>query len=464
MAERYDVLVIGAGPGGYVAAIRAAQNGLKTGCIEKDALGGVCLNWGCIPSKALLYNAELVAKLENHAKDFGFSFDNFEADYSTAVERSRKIVKKHVGGVGYLFKKYGVDHIEGMGRLTGGNTVDVDGSTFEADNIIIATGARARTLPGIEVDGENVVTYREAIVDETVPDSIVVIGAGAIGMEFAYIYNSYGADVTMVEFLPRLLPLEDEEISKEIEKAYRKHGITYHTSSKVTSVEKDGDQHTVTVEPAHEDGESQTLTADRVLVAVGVTPNVENIGLDEIGIEQDDNGFIVIDDDCATNVDGVYAIGDVTGKLALAHVASHQGIHVVDLLAGKHVHKLNYDMMPRATYCQPQVASMGLTEEQARERGYEINVGKFPFSANGKANGLNETQGFVKLISDARYGEILGAHMIGPEVTELIAEFTIARTLESTPLEIADAVHPHPTLSEAIGEAALGAEGQTINF
>lgn len=464
MAERYDLLVIGGGPGGYVSAIRAAQNGLKVGCIERESLGGVCLNWGCIPSKAILHNAGLVALINNHAKDFGFSFDAFVAEYDVAVKRSRRIVRKHVGGVGYLFKKYGVEHIEGMGRLTDAHTVDVDGTAYAADTIILATGARARSLPGIELDGERVMTYREAIVDDTVPDSVVIVGAGPIGMEFGYIYNAYGADVTIVEFLPHLLPLEDEDISKEIETAYKRQGINFRTSTKVTGVERDGETVRVSVEPAGDEGDGDMIETDRVLVAVGIQPNVEDVGLEAVGIAQEENGFIAIDDEMRTNVPHIFAIGDVTGKLPLAHVASHQGIVVADLLAGKHVHALNYDMMPRATYCKPQVASMGLTEAQARERGYEINVGQFPFSANGKANGINETRGFAKIVAEARYGEILGAHLIGPEVTELIAEFTIARELESTPLEIADAVHPHPTLSEVIGEAALATEGNPLHI
>ena len=464
MAEQYDLLVLGAGPGGYVAAIRAAQNGLKVGCIERENLGGVCLNWGCIPSKALIKNAELVWLINNRAKEFGFSFDNFVADYTKAIDRSRRVVKRLTGGIGFLFKKYGVEHIQGTGRLVDANTIEVDGTRYTAKHIIIATGARARTLPGIEVDGEYVQTYREAIVDKRVPKSMVIIGAGAIGMEFGYVMNAYGADVTIVEFLPRLLPLEDEEISKEVEKAYKKQGIKYMTSSKVTSVVREGDMLKVTVEPAQGGGDATVLEVERVLVAVGIQPNTAGIGLETVGIATDERGFIQIDDYMRTNIPHIFAIGDVTGKLPLAHVASHQGIVVADYLAGKHVHTLDYTMMPRATYCNPQVASMGLTEQQAREQGYDIKVGKFPFSANGKALGLGEGEGFVKIIADARIGEILGAHMVGPEVTELIAEFTIARELESTPLEIADAVHPHPTLSEVIAEAALATEGNPIHF
>ena len=462
--SEYDVLIVGAGPGGYVAAIRAAQHGLKVGCIERESLGGVCLNWGCIPSKALLKNAELVSLISNRAKEFGFSFENFVADYAAAVKRSRRVVKRLVGGIGYLFKKYGVEHIQGTARLIGTQAVEVDGKVYRAKHIIVATGARPRTLPGIEVDGERVMTYREAIVDTTVPDSVLIIGAGAIGMEFGYVYNAYGADVTIVEFLPRLLPMEDEEISAEIEKAYKKQGINFRTSSKVTAVEQVGEKLRVTVEPAQGAGEPEVIETDRVLVAVGIRPNVENLGLEEVGVALNEQGFIQVDEHMRTSVPTIYAIGDVTGKLPLAHVASHQGILVADLLAGKEVHPLDYEAMPRATYCNPQVASMGLTEKQARERGYNVTVGKFPFSANGKALGIGEGEGFVKIVADARYGEILGAHMIGPEVTELIAEFTLARELESTPVEIAAAVHPHPTLSETIAEAALAAEDKPIHF
>ncbi|MDQ7031044.1 MAG: dihydrolipoyl dehydrogenase [Ardenticatenia bacterium] len=464
MSEHYDLLIVGAGPGGYVAAIRAAQHGLNVACVDREALGGVCLNWGCIPSKALLKNAELVALLKHRAKEFGFSFERFEADYAVAVQRSRRVVRRLVGGIGYLFKKYGVTHIRGTARLTGPQRVEVDGQTYRATTIVLATGARPRTLPGIPVDGEWVMTYREAIVAEHVPNSVVIVGAGAIGMEFAYVYRAYGAEVTLVEFLPRLLPMEDEEISAEIEKAYRKLGVRFHTSSRVTAAERVGEKVHVRVEPAQGDGPAHTIEADRVLVAVGIQPNVEHVGLEEVGVALNERGFIQVDDYLRTTVPTIYAIGDVTGKLPLAHVASHQGIFVADLVAGKSVHPLDYDMMPRATYCSPQVASMGLTEQQARERGYDITVGKFPFSANGKALGMGEGEGFVKIVADAKYGEILGAHMIGPEVTELIAEFTLARTLESTPLELADAVHPHPTLSEVIAEAALATEGHPIHF
>ncbi|HBY98541.1 MAG: dihydrolipoyl dehydrogenase [Ardenticatenaceae bacterium] len=463
MADQYDVLVIGAGPGGYTAAIRAAQLGLKTGCIEEENLGGVCLNWGCIPSKALLHNANLVYTLTERAKEFGFKFDNFSADYSVAVERSRQVVRRLVSGVGGLFKKYGVDHIKGRGTLTGPHTVTVGDKSYETKSIIIATGASWRSLPGIEVDGTDIQSYREAIVEPNVPNSVVVVGGGAIGLEFGYIYNSYGADVTIVEFLPHLAPLEDEDVSMELERAYKRRGINFRVGTKVTGVQKrDGKLH-VQVEPT-EGGQGETIETDRVLMAVGVAPRSSGVGLESAGVELDTRGFITIDEQMRTNVPHIYAIGDVTGKVLLAHVASHQGILAAEVIAGNPIHPMEYEMMPRATYCQPQIASMGLTEAQVKERGIEYNIGRFPFMANGKALGQGEREGFVKIIADARYGEILGAHMIGPEVTELIAEFTLARSLESTPNEIASAVHPHPTLSEVIGEAALDVEGQTINF
>lgn len=463
MADQYDVLVLGAGPGGYTAAIRAAQLGLKTGCIEEENLGGVCLNWGCIPSKALLHNAGLVHTITERAKEFGFKFDNFSADYSVAVERSRQVVRRLVTGVGGLFKKYGVEHIKGRGTLTGPNSITVGDTTYQAKNIIIATGASWRSLPGIEIDGKEIQSYRDAIVDTSVPNSIVVVGGGAIGLEFGYVYNSYGSDVTIVEFLPHLAPLEDEEVSTELERAYKRRGINFRVNTKVTGVEKRDGKLYVQVEPTA-GGQSETIETDRVLMAVGVAPRSAGIGLEDAGVEVDERGFIPIDDHMRTNVPSIYAIGDVTGKVLLAHVASHQGILAAEVIAGNSIHPIEYEMMPRATYCQPQIASMGLTEAQVKEQGIEYNVGRFPFMANGKALGQGEREGFIKIIADAKYGEILGAHMIGPEVTELIAEFTLARTLESTPNEIAQAVHPHPTLSEVIGEAALGVEGQTLNF
>lgn len=467
MAEAYDVIVIGGGPGGYVAAIRAAQLGLKTACVEAESLGGVCLNWGCIPSKALLTNAQLVYNIRNHARDFGLKFDAFEADYSVAAQRSRKIVRKLVAGVGSLFKKYGVTHLKGYGRLTAPNVVEVDGTSYEAKNVIIATGATWNRLSDVRAEGEEdeerIVSYRHAIVQEDIPGTVVVIGGGAIGVEFSYVYNSYGADVTIVEYLPHLLPAEDLEVSQELERQYKKQGIHLRLGTSVKKVERQGDKVFVQVAPA-QGGEPETIEADRVLVAIGFRPNSANLGLDGIGVELDRRGNIVIDDAMRTNVPGVYAIGDVTGKLALAHVASHQGVVAAETIAG-HAHApLNYKMMPRATYCNPQVASMGYTEEELKAQGIPYRVGRFPLTANGKAMGLNEAIGFVKILAHEKYGEILGAHLIGPEVTEMISEFTLARELESTATEIFHAVHPHPTVSEAIAEAAMAVEGQTLNF
>lgn len=467
MSNNYDVIVVGGGPGGYVAAVRAAQLGLKTACVEAEALGGVCLNWGCIPSKALLTNAGLVYNIRHHARAFGLKFDNFEADYSAAYKRSRKIVRKLVGGVGYLFKKYGVTHIKGYGTLTGPNSVEVGGKSYQGKNIIIATGATWNRLSDVraegELDGERIVSYRDAIVQKDIPGTVIVIGAGAIGIEFSYVYNSYGADVTIVEYLPNVLPLEDKEVSKELEKQYKKQGINLRLGTAVKKVERQGDKVYVTVAPA-QGGPSEMMEADRVLVAIGFKPNSKNIGLEKVGIETNRRGHIVIDEQMRTNIPSVYAIGDVTGKLALAHVASHQGIAAAELIAGHDHEPLNYKMMPRATYCNPQVASMGYTEAELKEQGIPYNVGTFPLSANGKAMGLNEAIGFVKILAHEKYGEILGAHMIGPEVTEMISEFTVAHQLEATPTELFRAVHPHPTVSEAIAEAAMAVEGQTVNF
>ncbi len=468
MAEQYDVIVLGGGPGGYVAAIRAAQLGLKTACVEAENLGGVCLNWGCIPSKALIANAQLVFNIRNHAKDFGLSFDRFEADYGVAVQRSRKIVQRLVRGVGGLFKKYGVTHIQGYGKLADANTIDVDGTRYSAKNIIIATGATWNQLKDVRAEGdldeERIVSYRHAIVQEETPGTVVVIGAGAIGAEFSYVYNSYGADVTIVEYLPHLLPLEDEEVSIELEKQYKKQGINLKLSTAVKRVERKGDKVYITVTPA-QGGNEETLEADRVLVAIGFKPNSDNIGLETVGIATTKRGHIEIDGAMRTNIPNIYAIGDVSNNtLALAHVASHQGVIAAETIAGHEHPPLEYKMMPRATYCNPQVASMGYTEKELQEQGIPYNVGRFPLAANGKAMGLNEAVGFVKILAHKTYGEILGAHLIGPEVTELISEFTLARELESTPTEIFRAVHPHPTLAESIAEAAMDVEGQTLNF
>ncbi len=464
--SNYDVIVIGAGPGGYVAAIRASQLGLKTAIVEKEWLGGVCLNIGCIPSKSLLKNAEVAHLLRTGSRTFGFSFDNLKLDFSKAVKRSRQVSGRLTKGVGFLMKKNNIDVHMGTAKLTTKDTVavtDEEGKVQElkAKNIIIATGASPFIIPGVEIDGEKVVTYREAILQDKLPESVIIVGSGAIGVEFATVWNSYGVDVTIVEMLPRLVPLEDEEVSAELGKAFKKSKINALTGHKVESIEttKKG----VKVVVSNEDGE-QTLEAEQALMAIGFRPNVSGIGLEEVGVKLTDGGAIEIDERMATNIPGIWAIGDVTAKLMLAHVGSAQGMICAENIAGVETNTLDYEMMPRATYCHPQVASFGITEEQAVERGYEVNVGRFPFQANGKALGLGESAGWVKIVSDAKYGEILGAHMIGPEVTELLPELTIAQMMELTAAEIARNVHAHPTLSEVLMEAAHSVEGHAIHI
>ncbi len=462
----YDVIVIGAGPGGYVAAIRAAQLGMKTAVVEKEFLGGVCLNVGCIPSKSLLRNAELAHILRERAAEFGFSFDNLKLDYAVAVDRSRKVSKRLAQGIGFLMKKNKIDVHMGTARLTGRDSVQVTDAegrtlTFTAKNIILATGAHAAMIPGVKPDGEKVLTYWEAILQTRRPESVVIIGAGAIGVEFATIWNSYGTQVTLVEMLPRIVPLEDEEISAELAKAFQKRGIQMLTGHKVQAVETTEKGVRVTVS----DGSGEkTLEAEQALVAIGFKPNTQDIGLENAGVELTERGFIKIDERMATNVPGIWAIGDVTGQLLLAHVASAMGIVAAENIAGAPTVKLDYRMMPRATYCQPQIASFGLTETQAKEQGYEVKIGRFPFQPNGKALGLGDYAGFVKIVTDAKYGEILGAHMIGPEVTELLPELTLAQSMELTVEEIARNVHAHPTLSEVIMEAAHAATGHAIHI
>lgn len=462
----YDVIVIGAGPAGYVCAIRAAQLGQKTAIVDKRWLGGVCLNVGCIPSKALLKNADVAHTLRERGKEFGFSFDNLNLDYSVAVKRSRQVSNRLTKGVGFLMKKNNIDVHMGTARLTAKDTLSVtddDGETkqFKAKNIVVATGANAIVPNGWNMDGENVVTYWEAILQEKLPKSVIIIGSGAIGVEFATIWQSYGAEVTIVEMLPRLVPLEDEEVSAELEKALKKKGIQILTSHKVEAVETGEKGAKVTV--SSDDGQ-KTLEAEQALIAIGFTPNSKDLGLEDAGVKLSERGMVEIDERMSTNVQGIWAIGDVTGKLMLAHVGSAQGIICAENIAEVETITLDYEMMPRATYCQPQVASFGMSEAQAKERGYEITVGRFPFQANGKALGLGEGSGWVKLITDAKYGEILGAHMVGPEVTELLPELTIAQMMELTPAEIARNVHAHPTLSESLMEAAHGAEGHAINI
>lgn len=460
MDSDYDLVVIGAGPGGYVAAIRAGQLGMKTAIVEREALGGVCLNWGCIPSKALLKNAEVVSYFRR-AEEFGLKFDNFEADYSVAVERSRQVVDRNTRGVGFLLRKNKVDHIEGTGVVKRQGVVEVspEGRELNAKNIIIATGARPRSIPPLFIDGEKVITSRESIVQTSLPSSIAIVGGGPIGVEFAYIYKMYGVDVTVVELLPRLIPNEDEEISPLLERAFSKMGINVMTGAGVTGVDISGNGAKLSVE---KDGATQSLDVDQVLVAIGVQANTEDLGLETLGIEIQ-RGLIQVDDVMATNVPGVYAVGDVNGKLALAHVATAQAVTAVEHMAGMETQPLDYTFMPRATYCQPQIASFGLTEAQAREQGYQVAIGSFNVQANGKALAMGETEGIVKLVVDEKYGELLGGHMIGPEVTELLGELTMTKMLEGTTLELGWAVHAHPSLSEMVKEAALSAQGRAIH-
>jgi dihydrolipoamide dehydrogenase len=467
MAKEYDVIVLGAGPGGYVAAIRAAQLKLKTAIVEKKYWGGVCLNVGCIPSKALLRNAELVHIFKHKAKTFGINIEGkVDYDYGEAFRRSRNVADGRVKGVRFLMKKNKIAEYEGSATFTNSNTVDVKlnaggEETLKFRTCIIATGTTVRLIPGSMLS-QRVVTYEEQILQDHLPSSIIIAGAGAIGVEFAYILNSYGVDVTMIEFFDRIVPLEDEEVSAELNRQYRKSGIKIMTGTRVDKiVETDSD---VRVTVTTTEGEQRTLTADRVLQAIGFKPRTEGYGLENTSVKLTDRGAIGINLKMQTNVPHIYAIGDVTSKLMLAHVAEAMGIIAAENIAGVKTIELDFDMMPRATFCQPQIASFGYTETQARERGYEINIAKFPFTANGKAQGLADPTGFVKLISDKQYGEMLGAHMIGPDVTELLPELTLARYAELTPSEIARNVHPHPTLSEAVKEAAHGLEGDMINF
>jgi dihydrolipoamide dehydrogenase len=464
--SEYDVVVIGAGPGGYVCAIRASQLGLKTAIVDKQWLGGVCLNVGCIPSKTLLKNAEVAHTLRERGKELGFSFDNLTLDYSVAVKRSRQVSDRLTKGVASLMKKNKIDVYMGSARVNGRDTVavtDKDGkvSELKTGHIVVATGASVAFPSGWTVDGKNTVTYLEAILQEKLPKSVVIIGAGAIGVEFATVWNSYGVDVTIVEMLPRLVPLEDEEVSAELTRAFSRRKIKALTGTRVLGLENV--ENGVKVKVSSEKGD-QTLEAEQALVAIGFKPNSRGLGLEEAGVKISERGAIEIDERMATNVPGIWAIGDVTAKLMLAHVGSAQGIICAENIAGVKTVPLDYEMLPRATYCQPQVASFGLTEAQAKERGYEIKVGRFPFLANGKALGLGESNGWVKIIGDAKYGEILGAHMIGPEVTELLPELTLAHMMELTAEEIARNVHAHPSLSEVLMEAAHGVDGQPINI
>ncbi len=461
----YDVVVIGAGPAGYVCAIRASQLGQKVAIVDKEWLGGVCLNIGCIPSKSLLKNAEVAHTLRERGKEFGFTFENLQLDYSVAVKRSRQVSNRLTKGVGFLMKKNKIDVHMGQARLTTHNTVEVSGEegviSLNAKNIVIASGAHAIAPAAFNLDGKRVMTYWEAILQESRPASAIIVGSGAIGVEFATVWNSYGTDVTVVEMLPRVVPLEDEEVSKELAKSLKKYGITLMNDTRVENIAANDEQVSVTVSGAA--GE-QTLVADQVLVAIGFAPNSNDLGLEALGVEMNAGGAVKVDVGMRTNVAGVYAIGDVTGELMLAHVGSAQGIVCAETIAGHPTIELNYKMMPRATYCHPEIASFGLTEAQATEQGFEVKVAKFNFQANGKALGLGDYAGWVKMVSDAKYGELLGAHMIGPGVTELLPELTLAQSMELTGEEIARNVHAHPSLSEVLMETAHGLVGDYIHM
>jgi dihydrolipoamide dehydrogenase len=463
----YDVVILGAGPGGYVAAVRSAQLGLSVAIIEEKYWGGVCLNVGCIPSKALLKNADLAHQFHHKAALFGISGD-VSFDYGVAWDRSRTVANGHVKGIHFLMKKNKVTEYEGRGTFTGPNAISVaksDGSTVEVtfDNAIIATGSRVRTLPGVAIGG-NIVTYEEQILTRELPKSIVIVGACAIGMEFGFVMTNYGVKVTIIEFLDRALPNEDADVSKEIAKQYKGYGVDILTSTKVETVTDHGDHVTVTYTPAA-GGETQSIDADKVMMSIGFAPNVEGFGLEASGVKLTDRGAIEIDDYMRTNVPHIYAIGDVTAKLQLAHVAEAQGVVAAETIGKAETMTLgDYRNMPRATFCSPQVASFGLTEQQARDAGYDVKVAKFPFSANGKANGLGEPIGFVKLIADGEHLELLGGHLIGPDVSELLPELTLAQKWDLTALEAARNVHTHPTLSEALQEAFHGLAGHMINL
>jgi dihydrolipoamide dehydrogenase len=457
----YDVVMIGGGPGGYVAAIRARQLGLKTALVEKEALGGVCLNWGCIPTKALLRNAEVIRTL-GEGKVFGFSFDmsTLKVDYAAAQQRSRQVSGRLVKGVQFLMKKNQVDVVEGTAVIKGPTQVVVGDQTLTTRNIVVATGARPRSIPGVTIDGKLVISSRHALEMTQLPANLIVVGAGAIGAEFASVWNSYGVNVTLVEMLPTVLPLEDADIGTEMEKQLKRQKIVVHTGTRVEKVDTSGGKVEITVSKS---GATEKLTADKALMAIGVAPNSEGIGLEAVGV-QTEHGYIVVDDHMHTNVPGIYAIGDVTGKLALAHVASAQGIVAVETIAGQQAETLNYAKMPRCVYCHPEAASVGLTEAQARAKGYKVKTGQFPFRANGKALALNDYEGFVKIVAEEEYNEILGVHIVGPHVTELIAGPTGMLRLEATLEELARTVHPHPTLSETIMEAAHVVLGEAIHI
>ncbi|MDT8411090.1 MAG: dihydrolipoyl dehydrogenase [Vicingaceae bacterium] len=460
----YDLIVVGSGPGGYVAAIRASQLGMKTAIIEKAELGGICLNWGCIPTKALLKSASVFEYI-NHASDFGINIKGADADFPAIIKRSREVANGMSNGIQFLMKKNKIDVIKGTAKLKPGKKVDVTGddkkvSEYAATNIIIATGARSRELPNLPQDGKKIIGYREAMSLPKLPKKMVVVGSGAIGSEFAYFYNAMGVDVTIVEFLPNIVPLEDEDVSKQLERSFKKAGLKVMTNSSVESVDTKGTGCKVTVKTKK--GE-EIIDCDIVLSAVGIKTNIENIGLEEVGIVTDKDK-IIVNDYYQTNIPGYFAIGDVVPGPALAHVASAEGIICVEKIKGMHVEPLDYGNIPGCTYCSPEVASVGMTEKAAKEAGYEVKVGKFPFSASGKASAAGHKDGFVKLIFDAKYGELLGGHMIGYNVTEMIAELVAVRKLETTGHELIKTVHPHPTMSEAVMEAAAAAYDEVIHM
>ena len=464
--ENFDVVIIGAGPGGYVTAIRAAQLGLSVAIIDKEWLGGVCLNIGCIPSKALLKNADVAHTLRERGRDFGFTLENLQLDFASAVKRSRQVSDRLTRGVGFLMKKYNITVVMGTAKFTSTTTVLVtatDSSTREltGKNIVIATGAHPAVIPGITVDGEKILTYREAILQERLPKSVIIIGAGAIGLEFATVWNSYGCQVTLVEMLPAVAPLEDAEVSAELAKALTKRGIKILVDTRVKAVAPVTDSVKVTIENL--EGES-ILEAEQVLLATGFKPNTSGLGLEDIGVELTERKFIKIDDAYSTNIPNIRAVGDITGKLMLAHVASKQGILCAEAIAGKTIEEVNYVMVPRATYSEPQVASFGYTEAQARELGKPVKIGKFPFQANGKALGFGDYAGFVKVIVDEESQQLLGAHLVGPEVSELLPELTLAQKNGLGIDAISSNIHAHPTLSEVLMEAAENAEGKAIHI
>ena len=461
---KYDVIVLGSGPGGYVTAIRASQLGFKTAIVEKENLGGICLNWGCIPTKALLKSAQVFDYLK-HASDYGLTIKEFDKDFDAIIQRSRGVADGMSKGIQFLMKKNKIDVIMGTAKIKKGNKVEVkaaDGSTKEytAKHTILATGARSRELPNLKQDGKKIIGYRQAMNLPQQPKSMIVVGSGAIGIEFAYFYNAIGTKVTVVEFMDRIVPVEDEEVSKQLERSLKKTGIDIMVNSSVESVDTSGAVCKAQVKTSKG---VETLEAGIVLSAVGITPNIENIGLEEVGVKVD-RGRVVTDEFYRTNISGVYAIGDIVAGQALAHVASAEGIICVEKIAGHHPEPLNYNNIPGCTYCSPEIASVGYTEKAAKEAGYEVKVGKFPFSASGKASAGGNKDGFVKVIFDAKYGEFLGAHMIGANVTEMIAEVVVARKLETTGMDIVKTVHPHPTMSEAVMEAAADAYGEVIHL